>query len=182
MPYVYRYIDLQKEEVVYIGKVTYDKNDQGTDGLVQRHYQHKTDDWYEEIGDENLLLQYIHFPSHTDADIMETYLINYYDTGQLRNKAKTGWGKPSYDLYTAAINGRWRNFRQGPISTRDEISNQISFLVESLMKSTEGLCFNIEGGLSDLNQRIIEMRNDMIKAKKISRYDAQDDFLRTKVG
>lgn len=178
MPYVYRYIDLQKEEVVYIGKVTYDKNDQGTDGLVKRHYQHKTDDWYKEIGDENLLLQYIQFPSHTDADIMETYLINYYDTGQLRNKSKTGWGKPSYDLYTAAINGRWISFLGSDFSCKDEISKQVSFLVESLMKSTEGLYFNVESGLSELNRKVLEIRNDMLKARKLSCYSAQDDFRR----
>ena len=36
-------------------------------------------------------MQFVELDSHTDADILETWLINFYDTGQLINISKTGW-------------------------------------------------------------------------------------------
>ena len=93
MAYVYRYIDMNKRECVYVGKVMGDA-DIFFDPLERRHKQHSYDAWYKEIGGENLLLQFIHVPTHADADILETYFISQYeDTGQLKNKAKVGWGK-----------------------------------------------------------------------------------------
>ena len=182
MPYVYRYIDLNKEEVVYIGKVTtyYDKDNTCIyDGLVKRHSQHKREEWYGKIGDENLLLQYIQVGTHSDADILETWLINYYDTGQLFNKAKLGWGEPGIDLYPC-ISGRWRNFRQGAISNTEEVTAIVRKIVDSFIRRTEGMSFNIETGLEWLCDDIREIRGDMVKASRISRFDAQYDFRREK--
>lgn len=93
MSYVYRYINMNNHKCVYIGKVMGD-TDIFSDPLKRRHEQHKRDDWYKEIGDENILLQYMYVPTHADADILETYFISQYeDTKQLKNKAKVGWGK-----------------------------------------------------------------------------------------
>ena len=50
MAYVYRYINLEAKEVVYIGKVTKD-HDVGFDPLLNRHRQHRGEKWYKEIGD-----------------------------------------------------------------------------------------------------------------------------------
>lgn len=178
MPYVYRYIDLQKEEVCYVGKVTtYEDLGTAYNGLVKRHSQHKTDDWYKKIGGENLLLQYIRLESHTDADIFETWLIQYYDTGQLYNIAKTGWGKPSIDL-SLCIFGKWRNFRQNAFENQEEIYKQLLCISEGLWKQTEGLVFNVDYALNSFNTKVKELQNDLVKAHKISRFDMQEDFKR----
>lgn len=108
MPYVYRYIDMNKHECVYVGKVKGDP-DVYVDPLARRHDQHKREDWYLEIGDENLLMQYIRVPTHADADILETYFISAYEgTGQLKNKAKTGWGKATVSVWKPDI--AWNNY------------------------------------------------------------------------
>ena len=177
MPYIYRYIDLQKEEVCYVGKVTtYDDNRYET-GLGKRHAQHKREEWYKKIGDENLLLQYIQLGNHTDADIFETWLIQYYDTGQLYNIAKTGWGKSSIDLYSC-IFGRWRNFRENAFNNENEIYSQLLYVAEALWKNTEGLCLNVDYALESFCERVKEIQSDLQKAHRISRFDMQEDYKR----
>lgn len=112
MPYVYRYIDMNTHECVYVGKVKSDA-DIGLDPLARRHDQHKREDWYKEIGDENLLMQYIHVPTHADADILETFFISAYEgTGQLKNKAKTGWGRATVSVWKPTI--EWSNYLTRP--------------------------------------------------------------------
>lgn len=179
MAYVYRYINLKKAEVCYVGKVTKD-SDFGYDPLLARHEQHKREDWYKAIGNENLVLQYIELDSHVDADIYETWLIQFYDTGQLVNKAKTGWGRSRIDLYSA-IYGHWRTFRgAGQQGAEREVREQVNSLVNVLLKSTEGLFYNIDSALADFNTRVFEIQQDLRKGYTLSRYDAQDDFRRAK--
>lgn len=177
MPYIYRYIDMQKEEVCYIGKVTTYDDYGKIDGLEKRHSQHRREKWYKEIGDENLILQYIKLDNHTDADIFETWLIQYYDTGQLYNIAKRGWGKSSIDFYSA-IFGKWKNFGENYLQNKDKIFKQLSFFSEILWKSTEGLCFNVDYALKCFCENIKVLESDLQKAHKFSRFDMQDDFLR----
>ena len=69
MPYIYRYIDIDKEEVIYVGKVTRYK-DVGYDPLKNRHEQHCREDWYKNDSD-HIVMQYIELDSHVDADIIE---------------------------------------------------------------------------------------------------------------
>lgn len=97
MAFVYRYIDIDKNKVAYIGKVT---GEAENNALTKRHKQHKsTDYWYgEHGGDENLMLQFIELPSAADADIYETILISKGDQEYLENRAKTGWGDVSFNL------------------------------------------------------------------------------------
>ena len=178
MPYVYRYIDMTKEEVCYIGKITKYK-DVGYDPLVNRHEQHRREEWYKAIGDENCILQYIEIDNHTDADILETWLIQYYDNGQLYNKSKTGWGKSRIDLYHV-VSGRWRAYGCGTFRNREEIKKKLEVITDILMNGTEGLYYNLEPALEAFNERVRDMRNDILKAHKLSRYDMQDDFLRIK--
>jgi predicted acetyltransferase len=103
---------MNARECVYVGKVKTD-GDIGLDPLARRHDQHRREGWYIEIGDENLLLQYIHVPTHADADILETYFISIYEgTGQLRNKAKTGWGKATVSVWKPTI--AWNNYLTRP--------------------------------------------------------------------
>ena len=176
MAYVYRYINLEKKEVVYIGKVTKEQ-DIGFDPLLNRHRQHRGEQWYKEIGDDNLLLQYFEC-SHTDADILETWLINYYcETGQLINISKTNWGKSNMDLYPV-FGGRWRNYGQNRTYNENEVHRLLLPLVDTLMRQTEGLEVNLNNYLDDFCDNVRMIAKDLKKTYELSRFDMQDDFKR----
>ena len=93
MSYVYRYVDAEKGECIYVGKVN-GCNDIGVDPLSRRHNQHKRDDWYKDHGGaENVFMEICEFEPQAEADIFETAMIAFYsETGQLEKKAKL-WGK-----------------------------------------------------------------------------------------
>lgn len=95
MSYVYRYVDAEKGECIYVGKVNGCK-DFGCDPLSSRHGQHKRDDWYKKHGgSENVFMEYCELETAAEADMVETAMIAFYsETGQLENKAKI-WGKQS---------------------------------------------------------------------------------------
>ncbi len=180
MPYIYRYINLKDEETVYVGKVTTYYDQDATcpyDGLVKRHEQHQRETWYKDIGDENLLLQYIQLSSHTDADIYETWLIQYYDTGQLFNKAKKGWGSSEID-FSPAIFGKWRNFRKNNYKNAEEIQKAVHEMVDTFMRYTSYLELDIELNLKLLCDQIRKMKSDKDKCDRITRLEAQGDFKR----
>lgn len=176
MAYVYRYINLKAKEVVYIGKVTKD-HDVGFDPLLNRHRQHRGEDWYKEIGDENLLLQYFEC-SHTDADILETWLINYYcPTGQLVNISKMNWGKSNIDLYPV-FGGRWRNYGQNRMYNENEVFNLLAPLANNLIRWTEGLEINLDNYLDEFCDNVRIIAKDLKKTYELSRWDMQEDFKR----
>lgn len=108
MGYVYRYINNETGKVVYVGKVQ-SGNGLRHVSLIRRHHQHYKDDWFKEIGSENLRLEYIATDSHADADILETYYINKYvnSDGCEKNIAKTKWGLPSLDI-DSLVGDRWQ--------------------------------------------------------------------------
>lgn len=83
---VYRYIDIYTNEIVYVGIVT-DSN------LPTRHKAHCRDNWYK---DGVYLLEYIEVENKSEAEAIETHLINLYNTGKYYNKAKVGWGLNKY--------------------------------------------------------------------------------------
>lgn len=123
------------------------------------------------------MLQYIEC-SHTDADILETWLINLYgETGQLVNISKMGWGKSSIDLYPI-YGGKWRNYGQNRGQNAEEIYKMLVPLAENLYKWTEGLEINVENYLDIFCNRVREISKDLKKTYNLSRYDMQDDFLR----
>ena len=159
-----------------MGKITKDK-DVGYNPLENRDRQHSREDWYKEAGEKNLLLQYIEC-SHTDADIFETWLINYYcTTGQLVNKAKTYWGKSSLDM-SLAIFGKWRNFGQSTGDIEEKIRADVASIVNIFLKETDHLDYNIEPAIDQMNAEIRRIRDRLLKCRRISRYDMQDDFKR----
>ena len=176
MPFVYRYIDLDKEEVVYIGKVT--KGDLFNDfiPLQNRHEQHKREEWYKNASD-SMVMQYIETETHADADILETWLISYYDTGQLVNKAKTGWGKPMFDL-SSVVFGKWRTYGRGTLHEDDEAIKIAGELIAKVNRMTEGYFFHLDTAIAVLNDNIREIAKDKQKAYRLSRFDEQEDFKR----
>lgn len=187
MPYLYRYINTETEEVVYVGIVTKDSElcnsldlAENKEYLERRHRQHKrTDSWYKEIGDDNLVMQYVFYESAIDARIAELWLINFYDTGQLMNVDGTGQLKSKLDLFPF-IFGKWRNFGEDSLYNDEQIRLQLGCIISSLHKDTEGLRYNIETGIEYLSKRIREMHKEILKAQKISTLDKQDLFLRAR--
>lgn len=186
MPYLYRYIDLKKEEVVYVGIVTTDERKFGYQAcstpsameyLERRNIQHRSDEWYQKIGEDNILLQYIFFESSIDARISELWLINFYDTGQLANKDGTKASNSELDLYSF-IFGKWRNYGESSWNNEEKIRKMVINLVEALMRDTECLYVNIDSGIENMNRKIMDIRNDLVKAKRITRYEKQSDFKR----
>lgn len=174
MPYIYRYIDLEKEEVVYIGKVT-KFNDVGYDPLRNRHEQHCREDWYK--NNDNLVMQFIELKNQCDADILETWLINFYDTGQLLNKAKCGWGRSNIDMWPIVSN-QWRTYGKNTDMNNDEIQGIVYELVYALRRETEGYTVNIETGLQHLCDSVRKVHSKWKKAQRLSRFDEQQLFLR----
>lgn len=177
MPYIYRYIDIEKEEVVYVGKVTRYKDCQAAyDPLRNRHEQHCREKWYKD-NEDNLVMEWIEVENPCDADILETWLINFYDTGQLVNKAKVGWGKSSIDLWPV-VSGRWTVYGKGYSMNDDSVRKLANDLVISLSKWTEGYTVNLDSNLDYFVEKVKGIRKEWAKAQRLSRYDAQDLFLR----
>ena len=173
MPYVYRYIDMTKQEVCYVGKVTRVK-DVGYDPLRNRHEQHKRESWYREIGDSNICMQFIETKSHTDADIMETWLINFYcQTGQLVNKGKTEWGYSNIDLH-GHIFGYWHTYDDYAEKTNKVIRTGSAF-TKCMEYGNTSLYDRLYKEYSTALQEAIEAGS---KALRIHRLDAQADFTR----
>ena len=179
MCYVYRYIDINRKEVVYIGKVTKDP-DIGYDPLLNRHKQHKNDEWYKNIGSDYLVMQYIELENQCDADILETYLISIYDgTGQLANKAKTGWGKSKLFISNRRNSLiEWRPFACSENKTYDAIMKELSVAVNGLLRRTENLEFNVEANISVLSDSVRELASEHKKAFLFNSFDKNDDFIR----
>lgn len=172
MAFVYRYIDLESQEVVYIGKVKGEK-DTWNDPLRRRHEQHMRDEWYKKNAD-NLVMQFIEVDSHADADILETWLISQYGTGQLVNVSKTGWGKSGIDLWPQ-VTGKWRTYQRGCAQSRDALYALAGMLYET----TEGLEYNVDSSLGMFSEMVRDIVMEKKKANRLSRYDEQDEFLRT---
>ena len=172
MPYVYRYIDLDKCEVVYIGKVTKYK-DFCTDPLLARHKQHTREEWYKGA-EQNIVMQFVEVDSNTDADIFETWLISYYDTGQLVNKAKTEWGKSALDLRYCFF-GKWRTFEK---EYECGSEHDCYSLVNVLYKATDDLTNNLDSSLEHLSDGIRELAKQRIKIKMLSAFNEQAEFRR----
>lgn len=161
MPYVYRYIDMNKDEVVYVGKVTKEKQDE-YDPLKNRHLQHKREEWYKEIGFKDLCMQYIEVASPVDADIYESFLISYYNTDQLVNKAKTGWGNSR--LKIDIINPkRWMLYDNIEYGFEDRLSASLYAL--EICRRIRGILFQDEC----LHGEIERLMNEISRTQEYER-------------
>ena len=178
MPYIYRYIDIENEEVVYIGKVQ-GVNDMWNNPLKKRHNQHKHDEWYKQIGNKNLIMQYIELNNHADADILETWLISKYaNTGQLKNKAKTRWGESNLEL-SDEVFGKWKTYGKNIALTENAIKSEMLPLIQTLIANSEGLEINITSALNTFNEKVIEISEDIKKSHKFSKIESFETFKRS---
>lgn len=83
LQYVYKYLD-DRGTVVYVGI---------TNDMKKRVYQHRSD----KLGEiKNPVIYYFPVKYRADADMLETYLINYYDTKKYYNVSKTSKGDVSF--------------------------------------------------------------------------------------
>jgi hypothetical protein len=169
MAFIYRYIDVKKRETIYVGKVKGEK-DVFNDPLRRRHEQHKKDAWY---NPNSVIMQYIECESHTDVDILETWLINYYDkTGQLVNKGKSGWGTSQMDLWPL-VDGKWKLFNDY-LKVDEEARKELSRLLEK----TDGLRKNVIDSLKSFTDNIMELSKEMEATDSIDAVEMQSRFLR----
>lgn len=171
MSFVYRYVDLGKEEVVYIGKV----NGDSLQDLYRRHQQHRSDSWY----NDRVVLQYQPAETPADADMLETYLISQYaHTGQLFNIAKTSWGR-SRLCPKASVWGNWKDFFRAYAYHEDGLEERVTEVVRNFFKSTEGLDYHVEEMLDVLCDQIRGICKDMKLARELYReYGECEDFMR----
>lgn len=83
MQYVYKYVN-DRSDVVYVGI---------TNNMKNRIQQHKSDK-LKNI--KNPVIYYFPVKYRADAEMLETYLINYYGTGRYYNVSKTKKGDVSF--------------------------------------------------------------------------------------
>lgn len=91
MGYVYRYTDLDDNQIKYVGIVWSDNRT-----LKQRIREHEyNDDWCKGRGWK---IEYIseNIETRTDAEYLESHYISRFGTGRWYNIAKSGWGVSSF--------------------------------------------------------------------------------------
>ena len=173
MAYVYRYIDLTKREVCYIGKVSGRKAD-GYDPLENRHKQHTYEEWYKKIGEKNIIMQYLEIETPADADIIETWLISKYaNTGQLYNKGKATWGESRIKLDFIGISEsqEWEIFGW---SLSKGFALQEAF--NTFLFSADR--YSVDTALSGFSKKVKEICANFEKIEEFEKGNTQCSFLR----
>lgn len=91
MGYVYRYTDLDDNQIKYVGIVWSDNRT-----LEQRIKEHKYNDWW--CRDGRWKIEYItkNIETRTDAEYLESHYIALYETDKWYNVKKSGWGISSF--------------------------------------------------------------------------------------
>ena len=173
MPYVYRYIDLTKREVCYIGKVSGRKAD-GYDPLENRHKQHTYDEWYKKIGEKNIIMQYLEIGTPADADIIETWLISKYaKTGQLYNKGKATWGESiiKLDFIGISESQEWKIYGW-TLSKGFALREAFGSFLFSVERNS------VDTALSYFSDRVKEICANFEKIEEFEKGNPQSSFLR----
>lgn len=87
MPYIYKYVNKETEQVEYVGIIKSDSNFPG------RFYQHSTDPWYVP---NKYQIYYAEVETQTDAEALEGHFIATYRSDRFYNIAKGKWGICSF--------------------------------------------------------------------------------------
>lgn len=185
MAYVYKYIDITQENnyrIVYIGKVTRKRFNE-IDGLMERHAQHKAEEWYKKIGEDNLICEYMHMDSDADADIYETYLIALIEDikeqkkKQAQESGSEDFHENDWELFNKAKRWGGTNLNIYPYKKSWEVlydakSIRLESLISNTTETVTGLIKNnnidseIDERLEDLKVAIKEYKSSTNKIKK----------------
>ena len=87
MPYIYKYVNKETDDVEYVGIIKADSN------FPRRFDQHKSDSWYKP---NKYTIYYSAVESQTDAEALEGHFISLYESYKFHNKAKDKWGICSF--------------------------------------------------------------------------------------
>lgn len=87
MPYIYKYVNKDTDDVEYVGIITSENN------FPNRFIQHKSDGWYEP---NKYKIYYKQLKTKTDAEALEGHFIAFYQSYKFHNKAKSKWGECSF--------------------------------------------------------------------------------------
>lgn len=113
MAFVYRYLNPDSDEVVYIGKTSGDS----IESLRSRIAAHAAEDKFKKGAPcSGWRIEYVDGLTPADADILETALINSCKPSVLFNKSKTGWGNSSMVNLSNLEWRQWERSRRSPDS------------------------------------------------------------------
>ena len=87
MPYIYKYVNKETEDVEYVGIIKSDTN------FPRRFDQHKSDAWFEPFKYDIYFAEVL---SQSDAEALEGHFIAFYGSTKFHNKSKAGWGLCSF--------------------------------------------------------------------------------------
>ena len=180
MAFVYRYIDIEKNKVIYIGKVSGEAMDKP---LEKRNKQHKSNDfWYKDHGgDKNVMLQFIELENAADADIYETILISKGDQKYLENKSKTGWGTATFNLNIPEQD--WTPYRWDGYEADRHVWGSKTCDTESKWKLRDALDFQFDR-MNDDNFCAVCERMKTIIEEQVEKYmavSAHENIIRERV-
>ena len=168
MPFVYRYIDIEAREVVYVGKVAKGGADNCTP-LDVRHRQHTYEEWYK--GNAcNLVMQYMEVDTVADADILETWLISQYGPDQLVNISKSRWGKSRIVLWSI-VTGRWKTYRKYDMDNA---------AIDALHKCIEMVSYDADTSAGLFCDMVKDIETEKDKISRLILYGEQMQFIRPK--
>ena len=154
MPYIYKYVNKDTDDVEYVGIIKSDSN------FPNRFIQHKSDGWYQP---DKYKIYFKQLKSQTDAEALEGHFIALYGSYKYHNKAKAKWGECSF-----APDIEWYEF--------DE-----TLLGRKLDKMAH--LFNLDPEDEYLTQKIInaiiylyENQENIIEQKREARWEATQEL------
>lgn len=86
MEYIYKYVEKDSGQPVYVGRAT-------ESNWPRRLDQHKRDDWYEF---DKYEVYFYKVSTRTDSESLEAHFISKYGTDEYNNKAKARWGELTF--------------------------------------------------------------------------------------
>lgn len=154
MPYIYKYVNKDTNEVEYVGIIKADSN------FPNRFTQHKSDGWYKP---DKYKIYYKQLESQTDAEALEGHFIALYGSDKYHNKAKSKWGECSF-----APDIEWDEFDETLLGCKFD---KMAYLF-NLDPDDEHFTQNVINAIYDLyekaeNERMrrIEARQELLEKK-----------------
>lgn len=144
MQYVYRYLDGQR--TVYVGI---------TNNMKRRFSQHKTD----KLGNiHDCKVEFFSVNNRADAELLETYLINKFKTGNFYNVAKANRGDVSF---LDGVEFPWTEYADGAKPTLFNVQSPVTVVEEKVVYKNR---------TDSLTQTIDRIHENMIMESAALRY------------